>query len=199
MFYRIVRGLLKFFMFFMFRIRVEGKENVPRDGSAMLVVNHKSNWDPILVAIASPRKLRFMAKSELFKNKLFSFVLTALGVFPVHRGKGDIGAIKSALSILKNNEFMLIFPEGGRVLDERTSEAKPGAVMLAVKSKSPIVPAYISGRYRWFSKLTIRFGTPVTYEKYYDEKLVVDQLQALSKDLLKTMRSYKLETKEKNK
>jgi len=155
-------------------------------------VNHRSNWDPPIAAITSPRKLRFMAKSELFKNKLFAKIITALGAFPIQRGKGDVGAIKGSLTILKNEEVMLIFPEGGRVKDEKTTDAKPGVVMLAIRAKVPVIPTYISGKYRWFGKITVRFGEPVYYEKYYEEKPVVEELQSLSNELLATMRSMKV-------
>lgn len=198
MFYKIIKALLRFVTFFLFRIKAEGRENIPPEGGMILALNHKSNWDPIVAAVASPRRLRFMAKSELFENKLVSKFLKALGAFPVHRGRGDIGAIKSALSILKNDEPILIFPEGTRVHNESLSEAKPGTVMLAIRSEVPVVPAYISGKYRLFSKITITFGKPIYYENYYGKKTVVEELQALSNSLLKEMRSYKIE-KGKNK
>lgn len=195
MFYKIIVFIVRVFLFFVFRIKIEGKENIPKQGGAMLALNHKSYWDPVMAAVCCPRRLRFMAKAELFRNKLFGGLISALGAFPVHRGKGDIAAIKSSLAILKNDELMLIFPEGGRVLDERNSEAKPGAVMLAIKARVPIIPAYISGKYRWFSKLTVTFGKPVYYDNYYNEKPVVQELQSLSNSLLSIMRSYKEERK----
>lgn len=191
MFYKISKVVLRFILFFVFRIKVEGSENVPSEGGVLLAVNHRSNWDPVIAALGCKRKLRFMAKSELFKNKVFAALITSLGAFPVHRGKGDIGAIKSALGILKNNETMLIFPEGGRVKDERLAEAKPGAVLLAIRAEVPIVPVYISGKYRWFSKLTVTFGEPVYYSEHYGEKAVVEELQAMSSELLKKMRALK--------
>lgn len=197
MFYKIAKAILRFFMLFVFRIEFKGRENMPKEGGVILASNHRSYWDPVMLALASPRKLRFMAKSELFKNKLFGGLITSLGAFPVQRGKGDIGAVKSALTILKNDGVMLIFPEGKRSKDD-TAEAKPGAVMLAIRAKTPIVPAYISGKYGWFSKVTVTFGEPFYYEDYYDKKTVVSELQALSDDLMKTMRSFKI-TKKKRK
>lgn len=191
MFYRIAKVVLRFILIFIFRIEVRGKENMPKNGGVILAVNHKSCWDPVIATIASPRKLRFMAKAELFKNKAFAYLITALGAFPVHRGKGDMGAIRSALSLLKDGQVMLIFPEGKRMKDESSKEAKPGAVMIASRAKVPVVPAYISGKYRWFEKITITFGEPVYYDKYYEEKPVMQELQTLSNELLETMRSLK--------
>ncbi len=193
MFYNIVVPVAKFFVkLLVFRIKVLGKENFPKEGGVILAINHKSNWDPAIAAFCTPRKLRFMSKAELFKNKLFGAVITALGAFPIQRGKGDVGAIKGSLKILKNNEVMIIFPEGGRIKNDEVTEAKPGAVMLATRARVPIVPAYISGDYKWFSKITMSFGEPIYYDKYYEEKPVVEELQELSNELLKSMRSLKV-------
>lgn len=196
MFYKVLVGIIRVLMRLVFRINVIGKENMPKDGGAIIASNHRSNWDPVVVAITTPRKLTFMAKAELFKNKLIADVLKAIGAFPIKRGSGDVGAIKAAITILKNEDAMLIFPEGTRVTDESKSEAKPGAVMLAIRAKVPVVPVYTSGKYRWFSKVTVTFGKPVYYEEYYGEKLSVEQLQELSNELLATMRSYKVLEKE---
>ncbi|MBE7045311.1 MAG: 1-acyl-sn-glycerol-3-phosphate acyltransferase [Ruminococcaceae bacterium] len=197
--FRIIQIILRFVTFFCFRVKIQGIENVPAEGGLIMAVNHKSYWDPVVVGMSTPRKLRYMAKAELFRNKLFGKLISALGAFPVQRGKGDIGAIKGALSILKREEPLLIFPEGGRTKDEKTSTAKPGAVMLAVRAEVPVVPVYISGKYRWFGTITVRYGTPVFYRDYYGQKLVVEQLQELSNDLLKTMRTYRVEGKKHEK
>lgn len=197
MLYGFAKIILRFIMIFIFRIKIEGRENMPEEGGVILASNHRSNWDPVLLALASPRKLRFMAKSELFKNKLFAKLITALGAFPVQRGKGDIGAIKSAIKILRGDGVMLIFPEGKRNKHENVTDVKPGAVMLAVMAKAPVLPVYISGKYRWFSKMTITFGKPVYYEEYYEKKPVVSELSDMSVELMKTICSYKTEKKRK--
>lgn len=195
MLYNTVVGFLKFVFLFVFRIKIIGKENIPKEGGVIFASNHKSNWDPLVIAVASTRRLRFMAKAELFKNKIVGKVITAVGAFPVERKGGDVGAIKTSLKILRDDGAMLIFPEGKRVANEDKLEAKPGTVMIAIRSKVPVLPIYISGKYRWFSKITVTFGEPIYYEEYYDEKPVVEELQDLSNVLLKTMRSYKVEEK----
>ncbi len=189
MFYRIACAVLKVFLHLVFRIRIVGKENVPLTGGGILAVNHRSNWDVVVAGIAVPRKLRFMAKSELFDNKLLGKLISSLGAFPVHRGKGDIGAIKAALGKLKANHIVAMFPEGKRVKEGELESAKPGVVMLAIRGKVPVIPAYISGKYKWFGKITVYFGPPIYYDTYYDEKVVIEQLQQLSDEMLRTMRS----------
>ncbi len=133
-----------------------------------------------------------MAKSELFRNKLFGGLIKSLGAFPVHRDTGDIGAIKSALSKLGAGEMVLMFPEGRRVTDEKSAKAKPGAVMLAVRAQVPIQPAYISGKIGFMRKITITYGKPIYYTEHYGEKLSVEQLQSLSDEMMQTIRGLKV-------
>lgn len=194
MFYKFALVVCRFFLFFALRIKAVGRENVPAEGGCLLVLNHRSNLDVVIAGMTCPRPLRFMAKSELFKNKLFGRLITALGAFPVHRGKGDIGAIKSALAKLHDNEMVLMFPEGRRVADneEKSVRAKPGAVMLAIRAQVPILPVYISGKFSFMKKITITYGKPITYEQYYGEKQSVEELQVLSDEMMKTVRSLRV-------
>ncbi len=180
MFYKIVGVILRFVFLFIFRIKTVGKNNIIKDGGTILAVNHKSNWDPVIVALTCPRKLAFMAKSELFKNKLFGGLIRKLGAFPVHRGKGDIGAIKTALTILKQKNVMIMFPEGKRVLEGEKVAPKPGVAMISTHAKVPVTPVLISGKYRWMGKVTVTYGEPIYFDEYYDEKLSVEKLQELS-------------------
>lgn len=148
MLYKFLSGLAKGVTHCIFRVKVVGKENVPKDGGMILAVNHKSNWDPIFAGAYCPRTLRFMAKADLFKNKLFGGLIKKLGAFPIQRGRGDIGAIKGAFSILKNNDAMLIFPEGHRIKNGRRVKAKLGVSMIAVYAEVPVIPLCISGEYK---------------------------------------------------
>ena len=141
MLYKFLSGLAKGVTHCIFRVKVVGKENVPKDGGMILAVNHKSNWDPIFAGAYCPRPLRFMAKADLFKNKLFGGLIKKLGAFPIQRGRGDIGAIKGAFSILKNNNAMLIFPEGHRIKNGKRVKAKLG-VSMNIMAKRLITKLY---------------------------------------------------------
>lgn len=164
MFYRFCSGFMHFILFFFIRLRKQGTENVPMEGPLILAVNHRSNLDPVVAAITCPRQLNFMAKSELFKNKIFGGLILRLGAFPVHRGKGDIGAIKTAFKIFKEDGVMLIFPEGGRVKKGETRKAKPGVAMIAQKTGVPVVPVHIVGDYSFMHKVTVHYGKPITLD-----------------------------------
>lgn len=193
MLYSIAKGLVRIAMLFCFRLKIEGRENVPRDGAAILAVNHKSNFDPVVAAIACPRSLKFMAKAELFKNPLFGGFIKALGAFPINRGKGDVGAVRSAFSILRAGEVMLIFPQGKRIKDGSKGRAHSGMIVIAQKMQCPIIPVWISGDYKWMSKITVNIGEPISLEEYYGKKLDNDESQKLADNALDVMYALKTE------
>ena len=189
MFYWVCVRLLQFVFLFMFRIKREGHENIPLNGAAILAVNHKSAYDPIVAGMTCPRKLHFMAKAELFKNKLFGKLIKKLGAFPVHRGGGDINAIKTAFKIFDDGNMMLIFPEGKRVKEGQKRRAKPGVAMFAQKACVPVIPVHIDGEYKWMSKITVRYGQPICFEEYKDQKLSAEEIQNLADDVLEKIYS----------
>lgn len=186
MFYRIALIIVRFVMLFIFRVKVVGKENVPKDGGVIIAYNHRSYWDPVMAGATSGRKLRFMAKEELFKNKLFGALIKSLGAFPISRGRGDIGAIKGSLKILKEGNAMLIFPEGKRVTDGSKVKAKPGVAAIAHRAKVPVVPASISGEYKWMRKITVTYSEPVYLD--FENKMTAEETQAAADDILERIR-----------
>ena len=114
--YKIVRAILDFFFFIVFRLHVEGRENVPEKGAIIVAPNHKSYWDPPMIGVAfKTRIVHFMAKEELFKNPVFGWVIRQLGTFPVRRGVTDRAAIRQAVKVLKDGYPLGIFPEGTRI------------------------------------------------------------------------------------
>lgn len=194
MFYKFAMVVIKIVSFFCFRIKIVGTENIPKEGGIILAVNHRSNLDPVLAGLSCPRPLTFMAKSELFENPLFGRLITALGAFPVHRGSGDIGAMRTAFSILEGGRVMLIFPEGHRVKDGEKTKAQPGIAMIAQKTKAPVIPVYIAGKLRWLSKITIHYGKPVDLSGYYGKRISSAECQEIADKILSEM--YALKGKE---
>jgi len=153
-----------------FPIRVEGSNNLPKQGGMILASNHESNLDPMIIGLATGRKLTYLAKESLFKNKIFSFFLRQVGAFPINRSTRDIGALKEALTRLKKGRRLVIFPEGTRMSDQK--KVQPGIGFLAVKSGVPVVPTLIinSGKVLPPKKkmlerhpLVVRFGVPKIY------------------------------------
>ena len=184
MFYSFTVAVVRIVMLFCFRIKKIGLENVPKEGGVILAINHKSDFDPVMIGITSPRKLNFMAKAELFNNKLFGGLIKKLGAFPVHRNSGDVGALKASFKILKNDGAMLIFPEGGRVKKGEKRRAKSGVAMIAQKTCVPVVPVYIGGEYKWMHKVTVTYGEPMYFDEYKDKKLSGEEIQLLADGVL---------------
>lgn len=187
----MIRAIVRVFLFFVFRIRVFGRENLP-DGGVIVAANHRSNWDPVIMGVVAKRKLKFMAKSELFKTKLSNWFFRAIGAFPIERGKGDIGAIKTSIRLLQNGEALLMFPEGSRHKDEELGAAKTGAVMIANRARVPIVPVYISGKIRWMGKLVVNFGEPIDITGDGSEKLTKEEMQDMANTVFSKMKDLKV-------
>ncbi len=165
MFYSIVKPLVGIFLKLFYRVRVTGLENVPQSGKLVICSNHASNWDPLLISIVFPRQISWMAKKELFENKILSFILCHLGAFPVDRGASDISAIKNALKVLKNDKVLGIFPEGKRVEGLDLNNAKPGVALLTVRSNSVVLPLNISSDYKLFNTVNIVIGKPIDFSE----------------------------------
>jgi 1-acyl-sn-glycerol-3-phosphate acyltransferase len=129
-----------------FRFRSTGRENVPATGPVLLVSNHQSHLDPVLVGIACPRQMRFLARHTLFFWPL-SWLIRSLGAVPIDRERGGLGGIKATLQLLKLNEAVLAFPEGSRSKDGRLQSLLPGFCALARRSGATVVPVAIDGAF----------------------------------------------------
>lgn len=184
MFYTLVKAIAFVLFKIVFRVRVTGIENVPDTGRLVLCANHQSNWDPIVLATFYPRKIAWMSKKELFEKKTLATVLRWLGVFPVDRQIADVSAVKTALRILKDDRVLGIFPEGTRVRGYKPENAKAGVAMLAVKSKSPVQPVYITSSYKLFASLEITIGKTVDYSAKYPGKLENEKYTEISQEIL---------------
>lgn len=161
-------------------MKADGKEHIPAEGAVIVCCNHLSFWDPPVMGYVLPRKVRYMAKAELFRVPLLGRLITKLGAFPVKRGGISKESIKLSLDLLDKGEMLLIFPEGTRNLDGR-SAAKRGAVHLAFKTGAQIVPAAITGTYRPFSKVAVRIGEPVDLSELREQGTTEAQHEATEK------------------
>lgn len=146
---------------FWYRPTIIGKENIPKDGPILIVGNHKHLYDQCLAIIATKRPIHYMAKKEYFEGR-HAWFFKLVGCIPVDRSKKDNNATSLALEVLKNGYALGLFPEGTRnKTDQFLLPFKYGAVSMAHKTDSLIVPFGITGDYKFRSKnLTIRFGKP---------------------------------------
>ena len=146
MVYRISRSIVRLLLRTVFRFRLEGAEHEPPTGPLVIVSNHTSDLDPLVVGAALRRRVHFMAKVELFRSPLVRWWVTACGAFPVRRGEADRQAWRRAREILERGGALVMFPEGTRganAHDLRPPE--PGAALLALRTGATIVPVAILG------------------------------------------------------
>lgn len=153
-----------------FRLRIEGRENIPRGEAVIYTSNHRSNADPPLVGIGARGKYAFMAKEELFRGKLFGGLIRSLGAFPVARGKGDMTVIDTAVERLESGRSLMIFPEGTRSRDGKVHRGHSGAALIAAKSGKRIVPVGVvfGDKLRFRTKITVKFGAPIDITEYVE-------------------------------
>jgi 1-acyl-sn-glycerol-3-phosphate acyltransferase len=146
------------------RMRRTGAEHIPRSGPVLFVSNHISVWDPPMVGTAlRPRHLHYMAKRELFRNRLISWAMRNVGAFPVERGGADRAAIRTSRAILAGGHALLMFPEGTRSVDGLPGRAWPGAGSLALEPDVVVVPVAIWGSQRRFGPVRVCIGAPLDF------------------------------------
>ena len=169
-FYMKVHRLLARFLRFTMRIHAHGAENMPLEGGAIVCSNHISMWDVITIGSVIKRPMRFVAKSELRRIPVISSFLRAMGACFVDRGRTDVDAIKSCISMAKNGELVGIFPQGTRRtgLNPADTPIKNGAAMIAYRAKVPMVPVCIvtkKMRYKFLRRKDIYIGKPFMYDE----------------------------------
>ena len=166
--YYVVVAIVRMAMHIWFNLQFEGRENIPKEGAFVYASNHRSNADPVLVTLAGRGRFSFMAKVELFKNKLFAWLIRSLGAFPVARGKGDTGVIDTAVERLGSKRSLMIFPEGTRSKDGKVGRGHTGAALISARSGKAIVPAGIchGEKLKFRTPLTVKFGRPIDPEEY---------------------------------
>lgn len=158
--------------------RVKGRKNLIKDKRNILICNHRSNFDAVLLDFYLRKRIRFLGKKELFENKFMGFLYgKVIGAVKINRGHADLTSVKTVLNLLKQEKTVGIFPQGTRVKGEQENiEIKNGVCLFAIKSKSPIVPTYIVKKPRLFSFNTILIGKPFELSEFYDVKLTKEVL-----------------------
>lgn len=180
----IIKPISHLIALIVYRVKLEGIENVPKDSACIICGNHVHGLDaPALLAVTN-RKIRFMAKQELWNNIGFRFMAFSFNVFPVKRGRGDSEAIKTSLKILKNNEILGVFPEGTRNGLDKNIKPKNGAVTIAIRAGVPIIPMGVVGDFKPFKKVIYRFGEPMDFSNYKDKAKDKEVLDTLTREVM---------------
>lgn len=186
--YFVIRKVIIFIVCkILFRVEYRNEEILKKYDKCLICPNHSRIYDPIFI-YPKIDNMYGMAKSELFKHKLLARFLEFHNIFPVDRENTDAKSLKKALKLLKENNKikLLIFPEG-KVLKNKDERGivKNGAVYIAAMSNVPIIPIYITARPRYFSKVVVKFGKPIFYDKIQlkDKNKIKDTSKQLLKEI----------------
>ncbi len=162
-----------------FQLKIEGGEKIPSKGGVVVVGNHRSYLDPIIMTFTTCRKMNFMAKDDLFRNAIFGYFITKMGAFPLRRDKLDRKAYQKALRILREGKILGLFPEGTRSISAKLGDLKKGSVRIALSANVPVVPVVIQGTdkilpigakmIRW-GKIRLKVGDPIVIQNYRNKK-----------------------------
>lgn len=192
-FYKIVRGIALFIFKIFYPLEIIGDRELNNYKNVVICANHWSNWDPLFLSLAFKRPIHWLAKIELFKNPILGRFLSALGVIPIDRDGNDIKAMKNAMRVLKNGNILGIFIEGTRVKEVNFNNAKAGAIVIGVKTKSPLLPVYIESNYKIFGRTRIIIGSEFYINYGEDKKISGEEYEEYSRKLLE--RIYTLDEK----
>lgn len=185
--YAWVRYPVKWLYKIFYDFHIEGIENIPQDRPVVLASNHRSYADPVILTMPMRLPVSYMAKEELFRNKIFGWFIRKLGAFPVTRGAGDMSVIDDSINILRSGRNLVIFPEGTRSKDGKVGKGKTGVAMIAAKSGADVVPCGIifeGEKLHFRSKLTLRFGKPIKAEELAVEGSSPRELKEVKKRIM---------------
>ena len=185
--YRFLRITSRLLVVCMFDYRVIGRENMPAFGPVLVLSNHQSMLDPLLVGLIFDRQLQYLAKKSLFHNPVLRFIIDSVGTIPIDRERGGLEGLRIIISRLKEGRAVVLFPEGTRSRDGQLLPVKAGFIAVARRSHATLVPMAIVGanevmrQGRWLPQripLSGAVGEPIPFEVYsqWDDRELVEQV-----------------------
>lgn len=176
----------------------------PKEGKYILTCNHQSYNDSINLMVNSKRTICFVGKKEIFKNRFLAWGFRHMGVICVDRDKPDLSSFKSIFKVLKDDQLLGIFPEGTRNKkgDGDLLEFKNGVALIALKTKTSIVPMRFLRKPKFFRRNVLLIGEPIDLSGFYDkgtEKEVLDEVTKLIFDATETLKTNYFAQKSKKK
>lgn len=184
-----------------FRVRVHGRDQVPQTGGVLVCANHQSYFDPVLVGLSVDRRLNYLARDTLFRNRWFAWLIRYYDAIPIDREGSGLSGLKETMRRLKRGEMVLIFPEGTRTTDGEVSPLKPGFCSVARRANVPLCPVGFDGPFQAWPKgaivprlnpISVFIGQPIEPSEVAamnDEELVAE----LQKRMTECHRQARLE------
>jgi len=164
MFYIAAKFICRTVLLVIRRWKIIGDPHLPPGQGLILIANHVSYWDPVVIGCAIDRNIFFMAKEELFHIPVLAWIVKKLGAFPVQKNGGGRASIKKALELLKGGNVVGIFPEGTRSKTGELLNPHLGAAMLALKGGVPLLPVAVSGTKGFWGQVKVVFGKPLYFD-----------------------------------
>lgn len=180
-----------------FQLQIIGRQNIPPTGGVLVVSNHQSYLDPVLLAVQLRRPMSYMARATLFKNRFFSWLISNLNAFPVRRGEGDVGAVRETIRRLDDGHMLALFPEGTRSADGEVKALEPGVALIIRRTTAVIVPAVIDGSHEAWPKgkklprahpIRVLYGPPLDIKGLKGNQ-IVPLLEKTLKQMLADLRA----------
>ena len=190
-FYYVSRLVVRMLLLLLTRWQIKGRENIPSQGALLIVANHLHLVDPPLLVVSLSRKVRLMAKKELFHSRLIGYFMSGFGAFPVYRGQLDKKALRQVHQLLADGQAVVVFPEGTRSKNAQLQHAFPGAALIALRSGVPVLPVGINGTEKikgvaWIlrrPRITVNIGHPF-YLPSVDCKLTKVELAEFTNSIM---------------
>jgi len=176
------------------RLEIIGIDNIPETGAVVIVANHISMWDAVILYCAIKRRVCFMAKEELFRVPVIGYAISKIDAFPVKRDTIDRNALRIAARILEEGRILGIFPEGHRSMGGAMREFKNGAALFAHRSKSTVIPVLFENTDKAFpktfkSKIRMTIGPPIDMSAFYERKANQTLMESMTKSFLTAIKS----------
>lgn len=188
-FRKIIKFVLKLLVIIVYRPKIVGLKNIEEGKGALICPNHVHALDSAVIVLTNKRKINVLAKESLFKNGFIKWLADIFGIYPVKLRSKSMESVKISLKLLKNNELLMIFPEGTRNGMAKGVKAKDGAVKLAIKANVPIIPVGIQGNFKFFKKIKVNIGKPIYYnvskEESNDREMLDNLIEKLMEEIVK--------------
>jgi 1-acyl-sn-glycerol-3-phosphate acyltransferase len=185
-FYRHAQIVAQILTKLLFNLEVEGSQFIPKHGGALIVSNHQSNLDPVVLGAFLDRPLNFVGKAELFANPFAAWIMHRLNAFPLRQGKGDIGAVKETINRLREGHILNLYPEASRTPDGQIHPFERGVGLIVRRANVPVIPATIIGAFDawpihrsiWRMKpIRVKFGPPLNLTGLHSDKEITAAIE----------------------
>ncbi len=196
MLYVLLKYLIGPFVALFLRPIVYGKQNLRVRGKAIIICNHRSMMDPVILALVTPRIIHFMAKKEIFKTKLGNLFFRLVCVFPVNRKSADLQSLKTALALLEKGKLFGIFPEGKRQVSDSLDEFERGTAFLAIRSGAPVIPVYMHPDAARRNRPVLIVGKPIDVSSIVADANKSSMIEVVTDELADAIDALRLELEE---